>query len=350
MPPPNFIDLDLANSISMNRTSLLILGSTALFVGAACLGDDLQNRQLLETLPRDRRESLAENLAEFDRLSSTEQAAIRRLDETIATTEPTDQARYRSLLHHYHLWFQGLTVEQRDQLLATTDLDERFALARKFRMIEKAGPKRDGPRVARIRTGEFGLLGPYEAAYLLKVWKALAPEKQVELGKQPFVKIRDELKNQASSLKMSFDRDRFPGDQDKTYAAKLESEAEFKLIEPILRKLEQAPRKAEATKKAANVLKKGEHPFAELLYFEDNRPRLVDQGRLERFASSSPDWFRAVTDSLSADDARDYYLLLYRLLYPSPAEMPEPVKPSKVGPETAIKKAPRPKADPGAAF
>ena len=123
----------------MNRSILTLIGSAGLFVGAACLGDDRQNRELLETLPRDRRESLAANLAEFDRLGAAERTAIRRLDRTIAETEATEQARYRALLHHYHLWFQGLPIEQRDQLLATAIPDERFALARKFRLAEKSG-------------------------------------------------------------------------------------------------------------------------------------------------------------------------------------------------------------------
>ena len=332
----------------MNRTSLLVLGTAGLFVGVACLGDDLQNRQLLETLPRDRRESLADNLAEFDRLPSAEQTEIRRLDEAIGTLEPIDQARYRSLLHLYHLWFQGLPVEQRDQLLATTNLDDRFALARKFRLIEKAGPKRDGPRVARIRTGELGLIGPYEAAYLLKIWGAIPHEKRAELGKQSFVKIRDELKSQGDILKIHFDR--FHDDRERTYDAKLESEADFQLIEPIIRKIEQAGRKPDASKKAVNTLKRWEHPLAEFLYFEDNRPRAVDPGRLERFITASPDWFRSATDSLPADDARDYYAILYRLLYPSPAEMPEAARPGKIAPEATPKKIPPVKTEPSAPF
>ena len=75
------------------RSWILALGSAGVFVGAACLGDDLQNRQFLETLPRDRRASLAENLDRFDRLSGSEQNLIRRRDKTIDETDAGDQAR-----------------------------------------------------------------------------------------------------------------------------------------------------------------------------------------------------------------------------------------------------------------
>lgn len=329
----------------MIRPWLTVVWSTGLFVGAACWGDDLQNRQLLETLPRDRRSSLAENLDRFDRLGGAEQAAIRRLDATIAATEPVEQARFRSLLHHYHLWFQGLTEEQREQLLATTDLDERFTLARKLRVAEKVVPKRDGPRIARIRTGDYGLIGPYEAAYLLKIWRDLPPEKRAEIEKLPPSSLRDELKAQGKSLKLRFDR--FPVDQEKLYDEKLEADPDFK---PLLHLAEQVPRKADATKKAEKAQKNFEHSFAEFLYLEDHRARPVDPARLERFAESCPHWFRVLTDSLAADDARDYYATLYRLIYPGPAdEMPEPVKPTKPAAADAAKKSPKSRPDSGGA-
>ena len=326
----------------MKRVRMVVLWSSGLVIGAVCLGNDLQNRSLLETLPRNRRESLAANLAEFDRLGREEQASIRRLDETIAATEPVEQARFRSLLHHYHLWFQGLTDEQRSQLLATTDLDQRFQLARKFRLAENAGPNREGPRIARIRTGEFGLIGPFKAAQWLKVWHDLTPERRAEIAKNPPGKIREELTLAAKSMKIRLDR--FSPAEEKAFTEKLEADPGFQpVIEPMLRKVEQSLRKGDASKKADSAQKKFEHPFAEFLYFEEHRPKPVDPARLERFASWCPDWFHLMTDSLSANDARDFYSILYRLI-PTVAEAVESAKPAKV---PAAKPSPRPKSAPG---
>ena len=329
-----------------HRTWVTVLGSAVVFVGAVCLGDDIQSRELLETLPRDRRVSLAENLDRFDRLNPAEQTAIRRLDAAIGATDPVAQARLRAVLHHYHLWFQGLTDEQQATLLAITDPDERFQAARKIRLAEVASPQRDGPRIAKIRTGEYGMIGPYETASLLKVWQKLPPEKQAEIAKKPPAKLRDAIKAQAGAANIKLDS--FPADREKVYAAKLETDDEFKpLIEPMIRRVEQAVLKGVA-KKADNAQKKFEHPYAEFLYFEENRPRPVSPALMERFSTSCPDWFHAMTDSLSADDARDYFTTVYRLIYPT-SEMPEPPKPTKAAPEPAAKKVPKTtKPDPAA--
>ena len=329
----------------MKRFGMIVLWSSGLVIGAVCLGDDLQNRLLLETLPRNRRESLATNLAEFDRLGREEQGSIRRLDETIAATEPVEQARFRSLLHHYHLWFQGLTDEQRTQLLATTDLNERFQLARKFRLAENAGSKREGPRIARIRTGEFGLVGPFTAAQWLKVWHDLTPERRAEIAKNPPGKIREELTLAAKRMKIRLDR--FSPDQEKVFTEQLETDPEFQpVIELMLRKVERSFQQGDASKKADLTQNKFEHPLAEFRYFEEHRPKPVDPARLERFASWCPDWFHLMTDSLSADDARDFYTILYRLI-PTVAETVELAKPAKTPATPAAKTAPRSKPDSG---
>ena len=324
--------------------------SAGLCVGVACLGDEISNRLLLETLPYDRRASLVEALEEFGKLDAAEQTRIRRLDAAIAAVEPLKQARYRAAVQNYHLWFQGLTEEQRTALLGTADLDERFQLARKYRLAENAGPKRNGPRIARIRTGDLGLTGPYEMAFYLKVWAALPPEKQAEIATKPVEKVSAELKAQAKNLKIRLDP--FPPEQEKAYAEKFEQDADFKpLLDQMMPGVGDAIRKGDAAKKAENRQKRFEHPFAEFLYFEENHPRPITDANLARFAESCPEWLHVATDSLAADDARDYFAILYRLIYPT-KEMPEPTKGAK-GPAPAAKKAPTPGTKPdgaGAAF
>jgi len=323
------------------RRLLTVLGTGGLFVGAACLADDIQNRRFLETLPRDRRALLSENLDRFNRLSSDEQTAIRRLDKEIAeiaSSNPVEQARYRALLHHYHLWFQELTDEQRTSLFAISDFDERFRLAQKLRRAETSGPKRGGPRIAKIRIGEFGIIPPFEAAFLLKVWQALPPEKRAEIEKKSIPKLREELRSQAKKLSVALEA--FTPEQEKTLDEKLENDDEFKpFVDQMIRNHEKAVREGKVQKKADTPQKRYERPFAEFLYFEENRPHLVDPTRLTRFGESCPEWFHSTIDSLSADDARDYLTILYRLIYPLPTEMPESTKPTKSPIEPASKKA-----------
>ena len=326
------------------RRGIAALAAATLLLGAVCLADDEQNRRLLETLPRDRRASLAEDLARFDRLGGAERDAIRRLDKTLELAEPVEQARLRTLLHQYHLWFQGLPEDQRAALLAIPDLGERARAARKIRQAELAGPRREGPRIAGIRIGDYGMIGPYETAHLLKIWQALPPAERAEVAKLPPARLREALKARGRALKIR--PEPFPPAQEKTYAAKLEADDEFRpLIEPMLRRAAQAVRKGEA-QQADNAQRKYEHPYAEFLYFEENRPRPVPQALLERFAAGCPDWFRALTDSLSADAAREYYTAVYRLLYPT-GEMPEPARVAPPAPKPASPRAaPGPNAAP----
>ena len=176
----------------------LVLALGVLAVPAPGGADEAENYQLLQAMPRERRLALAENLERFDKLDRAEQAAIRKLDAEIARKDPVEQAKYRALLRRYHLWVNGLTDEQKRELREAPTSEARFAIARKFRAKE-AQTSRSGPRLGGIRTGDFGLLGPYEAAHLLRVWNKLSPAKKAEIEKQHergrlFAAIRAEAK------------------------------------------------------------------------------------------------------------------------------------------------------------
>lgn len=291
--------------------------------------DEAENSRRLQAMPRERRVALAENLERFDKLDATERAAIRKIDAAIAARDPVDQARYRTVLRRYHLWANGLTDDQKRDLKAAETPEARFALARKFRSkaVPAGGP---GPRIAGIRTGNFGLVGPYEAAHMLKVWNKLTPARKAEIEKQQergrlFAAIRAE--SRPSGVKF----EPFPAADDSSYAARLEGDPSFKpLLGPMVRWPDPTVKKVDpAQKKAENPQRRFEHPLAEFLYFDDHRPRPVAQKDLERFASACPEWLHAMTDPLSPDDARDYLTIIYRLLYPHPSEIPPVPKAAK---------------------
>ena len=298
------------------------LALAALAASPATLADESENYRLLQAMPRERRVALSENLERFDKLDPAERASIRKLDAELARLDPVEQARYRSLLRRYHLWANGLTQGQKDELNEAGSPEARFNLARKFRHRElEGGP--NGPRVFGIRTGVFGLTGPYEAAYLLKIWNLLTPaqksviEKQQERGR-----LFAEIKALHKTVGVTYQP--LPSAEEEHYDARLETNDAFK------KQLGQYAKRVDAApKKGAAFPKRFEQRFAEFLYFEDHKPKPVSQKNLERFSASCPDWLHAMLDPLSPDDARAYLTILYRLLYPEPTEMPADAKPAR---------------------
>jgi len=312
----------------------------------APVADEAENYRRLQAMPRERRVALAENLERFDKLGPAEQAAIRKLDAEIGRKDAVDQARYRAVLRRYHLWVNGLSDDQKQALRAAEGPEARFNLARKFRLKEREGAP--GPRIAGIRIGDYGILGPYEVANLLQVWNKLTAARKAEIEKRPHRRqVIDEIKAQARGLDAR--KFRLSAAEEEFYDARLEKDEAFrKMIAPIVRRVEEAQRKAEAekghdaAKKKVDAKKQAEHPYAEFLYFEDHKPRPVAQKDLERFSASCPSWLHAMLDPLSPDDARDYLTIVYRLLYPHPTEMPaapKDTRPTTPAPPKAAKKA-----------
>ena len=169
---------------------------------------------------------------------------------------------------------------------------------------------------------------------MLRIWEKLTPLKKAELEKKRNrADFRAEITLEARTLNLT--QKPFPRDEEKIYDARIEGDAEFKQflypLYPALRQLENSAKKSdEAQKKADSAVKKRvERPFAEFLYFEDHKPKPVSQRNIERFLTSCPAWFQAMLDPLSADDARAYLTIVYRLLYPESTEMPAEAKPAK---------------------
>jgi hypothetical protein len=291
-----------------------LLGLAALAGSPATLGDESDNLRQLLAMPRERRIALSDNLERFDKLDPAERDAIRKLDAEIARSNPVEQARYRSLLRRYHLWVNGLTEEQRDKLKAAGGPEARYNLASNFRLKEK-GTGSASPSVSGIRTGSFGIMGPHEVAYLLRIWKLITPLRKSEIEKEePRKRIQSIL---AQHREKGVANQPFPEAEEKHYHAQI-------VGDPTLKRLLPSPPLA---KKAAP--KPDERRLAEFLYFEEHKPKAVLQANLERFSASCPNWLLEMLDPLSPDDARAYLTIVYRLLYPEPGEIPADVKPAK---------------------
>lgn len=308
------------------RQLALRCGSTIaiVLVCAVSLGDEPENRQILESLPLDRRASLAEKLERFDGMTSADRQAIRRLDAQIALLEPVDRSRLQSLLHRYHLWVLQLSLDQKQALLEAKSPQKRLQLILDYQKAQTAQRTKTGPRLAGIRLGDFGLIGPFDCASLIKTWRALPANRQKELARMPRSQLYQNLRDLAKQMDLASPS--LPNDREVAYDARLESDEEFKPLVDPLRRANTSSKVDPQASKDDSLQKRFENPFAQFLYFEDNPPTEVDPANLERFVSDAPDWFQTLIDSLSADDARAYVSTVYRLLYPHPGEMPETPK------------------------
>ena len=315
----------------------LLLGLVAL---GAAPGDDQDNLRQLQSMPRERRAALAENLERFDKLSPAEQAAILQIDAGLARKDPVERARYRALLRRYHAWLNGLTEDQKAQLESAESVEAKLDLAVKIRRDQEEDGVATGPRLFGIRTGDFGVIGPHEMAHLLRIWKLLTPAKKVEIGRlTPRNRLFREVHSQGKSVGVTFQP--FPAAELKKYDARLDASDAFKKqLGALARQVEPARKSADTPARPDAVPRWVDLRFAEFLYFEDHKPASVSQANLERFASSAPEWLREMIDPLSPDDARAYLTIVYRLLYPEPNEMPvDPRAPKATAP-------PSPKAVP----
>lgn len=333
----------LAAFLSRPGSQIIVRTLVVLVVScAAARGDDAENHGKLEAMPLERRAALAENLARFDRLDDRDRAAVRRLDRELARRDPIDEARFRSLMRRYHLWASGLPEDQRQALRAATTPEARHALVRQI--LQKQGASEPvGSRISGLRVGQFGLVGPYEMAFLLQVWNKLSPEKKQAVANLRGAKLVSAIRAEAGRVKVAFQP--FPANLDRVYEAKLESDPTLKGLIGGHGKNPDAARKSEdaAAKPPEKAPRRSEHPYAEFLYFEDpeHRPQPVAPNHLALFQATCPPWLLEMLDPLSPDDARAYLTILYRLLYPHPTEMPEKAAtPSTNKPEPRV--APKP--------
>ncbi len=310
--------------------------------------DEADSHRELQAMPIERREVLAENLERFDKLGPVEQASIRKLDAELGRLDPGDRSRYRDILRRYHLWVNGLTEDQRDRLARAESPEARFALASQFRRDGRGSATAARPRVAGIRTGDCGMFGPYEMARALQGWNRMTPAERADLIKSAGDRLVPGLRAHARTLKVPLAR--LPEADEAEFDALLTNDKDFSdlIVHRNIRDF--VPKNIEKATRAADALKKIEHPYAEFLYFDRHPPASVTPARFEKFAAGCPPWLLATLDPLSPDDARNYLTIIYRVLYPAPTEIdsPGPAKGKGAEPSNPPVAGPRPKADPKA--
>ncbi|AGA27962.1 hypothetical protein [Singulisphaera acidiphila] len=284
--------------------ALLIGLALPILAGA---GED-ENWQRLLSMPREQRAILAEKVREFDRLERPEKAAIRTLDEKLATLPTSEQANYRAVLRRYHLWLQTLSDDERTQLAKAATPKEKLALITKLR--EQQGKDVDqGPTYLLFQLADLRGRSPFEVAQMLRFWFTLPPAEQAEIEK---LGIRDRMKRLielSRQAKIGPIQQLSPKDEAET-AKQLEKRLQAKgwLRNQLNRDSE---KQAIDRRRLVNNY-----------YFVANPPKSVTSTNLLRFETAMPSWIRSTFDHLAPEEARRRLTILYRLIYPAGKEIP----------------------------
>jgi hypothetical protein len=280
--------------------------------------DENDNWQRLRAIPREQRIYLADKIIEFDRLTSSEQEAIRELDNKISSLPPGDRANYRSVLRRYHNWLRNLPEDQRKRI-ADAPPEKRMAVVAELR-AEHAGQRTGMGDGADLR---LNALGPsvFEVAHLVKSWNALTDAERAQVERRPVRQRPQQL------LKIA---------QEKGVE---EIHLDSKKVDELFKEFSASPRGAEFAKsrwseKGDPSKKQQDRPafrqrVAESYYFSKNPVHPVAPENLFRFESGMPSWIRNTFDPLPPDAARRRLSMVYRLIYDYPEEMPIPPKATK---------------------
>jgi hypothetical protein len=277
--------------------------------GAAALEAASANR--LRLMPREERLALFAKLQEFDALSSAEKAAIRALNARIMQLPADEQANYWSVLRSYHHWVQGLSEEQRNQL-NSVPLNERMKVVTRLRSEERA-TSRPGYLPLFVQALDFSTMTPLEMAHRIKAWLELTPEQRGEIEQiEGAAEQQRRLAELAQHVKMP-SPGRITRAEEEAILAKIEASPQWK-NSPLLGPLKKGdPAKQE----------KARRRIAASYYFLEKPPPAVDPTRLMQFEAALPPPYRGQFDHLPPEEARRRLTILYRLIYPVPAEMPE---------------------------
>lgn len=290
----------------------------SLLAPIATRAGETENWERIRSMPREQRVLLSEKLRDFDRLGHGEKAAVESLDAKIAAEETSAQANYRTVLRRYHLWVQSLPEEKRNRLQSTPP-DQRMALVAKLRAEERAsGGKRSNPLFLQ-------LIGPspFLIAQRLKLWAELSDEEKQQVRSATDGPARLKILADLGRKKRIKALVRLTPSEEESLSKAMDTDARLKDLASLsLKRVE--------GKKAAQM----RAHLAENYQFIVSPPKPVDPKNLLLFESDMPPGYRALFDPFPPEEAKRRLTILYRLVYPHPAEISSPAlkkKPTAVG-------------------
>lgn len=340
------------------RRALALLVATAvpLLVAAA---EDLGLGRV-RSMSTEERARMLKALETFDGLDRVRRDAIRALNDRIQALDPETRKRYLAVLRRYHTFYMSLPDEKRKALDAEADPTKRLGLIAELHAEQKR-------TAAATRTLSEGLqvssLSPLRLRWLAReliVYFSLDPAKDAS-ERAEFARLKTQPEREAFAQKIIGAkglRDRAElraklREEDEEFRAAMDAVFRDPALRERFRKGQVDPAKpADAPKKKAGVGRPRDeiaeklkdlngnqreliHKLDEQRVLRDLDEEKVDPGRLARFEAALPPWARASIDDLPPDAARRRLKALYRLVFPSPEEMPS----AKPPPPPAARKA-----------
>ena len=301
---------------------LLLIGLGCLALGA---GEDdavARDRARLLAMPLALRRRLWDNLQTFQKLDAPTRDAVRALDRAVNAKTDAERAQYYAAARRYHVWLRGLDPDTRakiDEAPRNTEARLKAVSAVLARIGNRARPA-DRPPILRML--DLRSRSPFELAFDIKVWQALDAAQRDEVLQTEFPAQREaRLAAFARKLKIEEVKTPTPAERVKLYervAAGLKNNN----IPSDLASFGVAPEVAEANPQMISRMRTF---VADNFYFREHPPHdSVHPDRLVRFMEAMPDWIRGRIEPLSPTEARRRLTILYRIVYPAPAEIPVP--------------------------
>ena len=302
--------------------------STVATILVAATVDPGRNWVRLRALPGEQRQKLAETLKKFDLLyTHDQQRALRDLDRRLDELEPAKRTEYFAVLRHYHNWLNRLPEKKQTELSDMAPA-ERLSLVKKL-VADYPVPKTKTARFLQIM--DLGDYSPFELAALVKIWQVLTPARRSQLERLAATPKRHALLFEWGAEQNISREIRPPDFDDNRWAREFENFAHAKrpaLLLNDLKKKQESIRAEIVRRQAINY------------YFLENRPHTVSPEKLAAFLEAFPPWLQSVFDPYPPDEARRRLTIVYRLVFPFPAEMKAGSRPS--APQAGARSGPTP--------
>ncbi|MGC8638888.1 MAG: hypothetical protein ACP5XB_03295 [Isosphaeraceae bacterium] len=342
-------------TVSLSLRSILARASATVLCAVAVLvllgaSDQLQDAMArLQSMSARQRTALAQALQRFDlKIPPDEQESIRQIDSRLNALPPDERVRYLAVLRRFHNWLDTLPNDVRDNLLAKAP-QERMPQIKT--LLARYPLPREGNPTWRQFT-EFTGPSFFELASLFKLWQDMTPAERGEIEKLPIAKRRAGLLEHGLQ-KRSLHEFRPKDFRLEEWLPKVDAKInELREIDPELRTaLTKAEKKTEdlAKEKPSAVVPARPpilHRLAVNLYTLSQNPHPVSVEKLDAFFSALPPWVQSSFDPYPADLARRRLTLVYRLVFPYPAEFRPPQHTQKPQRTTKAATGPGPGAVP----